>query len=133
MGEKKDYSDQIANLKDILFGQRGMLQSTSTASGLPTTTLHRNLKAGNLSFHNNAVKPLLTEENKPRRMVFSTSFVALRRDIYLNMVDVIHVDEKWLKMTKNARRFYLALGEGGGLAEQRRASASLKMLCFWLW
>ena len=53
-GEKKDYGDQISNLKERPLGQRGTLYSTSAAAGMKTTTLHRNLKAVNLRYHNNS-------------------------------------------------------------------------------
>ena len=61
-GRKKHYGDQISNLKKILIGQRGTLQSTAVDAGFPTTTLHSNLKAGNLHSHNNIIMPLLTAE-----------------------------------------------------------------------
>ena len=108
--KKKDYGGQISNFIGILLGQRGALQSTYSDAGLTTTTLHMNVKAVNLCCHNNTIKSLLSEEKKLRRIEFSTSFVDLRRDIYLDNIDVIHVDEKLFYTTNNMRRFYLELG-----------------------
>ena len=61
---KKDNGDQIANIKYIPLYQRGMLLSNSAAAKMPTTNLHRMLKAGNLRPHNNTIKPLLISEKK---------------------------------------------------------------------
>ena len=55
----------------------------------------------------NAIKPLLTEENKRARIAFIVRFVDESTLLYSPMYDVIHLDEKWYYMTRASQRIYL--------------------------
>ena len=57
--------------------------------------------------HSNAMKPFLTDINKIARLNFAKSFVNPRTQKFDNMYDYVHIDEKWLYMTKINKNYYL--------------------------
>jgi hypothetical protein len=78
---------------------------------IPTTSVQRAIKRGDIRPHTNAIKPLLTDINKEQRVAFCKSNINTERGMFHDMLDVIYVDEKWFYMTKNARRYYLGPDE----------------------
>ncbi|KAL7578224.1 hypothetical protein ACA910_012647 [Epithemia clementina (nom. ined.)] len=59
--------------------------------------------------HTSSVKPTLTEENKVARIMYC---LEIRHPIdinrYQDMMNIIHVDEKWFFLTRVKEQFYLA-------------------------
>jgi len=96
---------------DIPLNQRGTIRSTSAALGIPVATLHAHLKEGQIRSHTNAVKPFLTEQNVKARLELCLKHVQMESKMFNEMMDVIHVDEKWFYMTQNMRRYYLVSDE----------------------
>mmetsp|Transcript_19480 Transcript_19480/g.28657 ORF Transcript_19480/g.28657 Transcript_19480/m.28657 type:complete len:248 (-) Transcript_19480:593-1336(-) len=109
--KKKNFQQQISSILDIPLNQRGTIRSTSAALGIPVATLHARLKEGQIRSHTNAVKPFLTEQNVKARLEFCLKHVQMESKMFNEMMDVIHVDEKWFYMTQNMRRYYLVSDE----------------------
>jgi hypothetical protein len=60
----KDYSQNLADMKNVPFNRRGTLRTLSCAIGVPTTTLYERLtKQKELRRVTSRIKPRLTEEN----------------------------------------------------------------------
>ncbi|KAF0682600.1 Aste57867_25287 [Aphanomyces stellatus] len=63
-------------------------------------------KKGIFRAHSRAIRPLLTDANKYSRVKFALSFV--NGDLEMNeMMNHIHLDEKWFYLTPERRKFYL--------------------------
>ncbi|ETV68210.1 hypothetical protein H257_15789 [Aphanomyces astaci] len=73
-------------------------------------TLHRYLKRGVFRAHSNAIRPMLTDVNKYCRLKFELNFMAPGQDM-CEMLDYVHLDEKWFYLTLVNRKFYLVPGE----------------------
>ena len=61
--------------------------------------------------HSNVVKPFLKDVNKITRLNFENSFVNPRTQKFDNMYDYVHIDKKWLYMTKINTNYYLFPGK----------------------
>jgi hypothetical protein len=116
--KKKSYSlDQYTT---IPLNQRGTVRSAAAATGIPKSTFHGIIKSGAIRAHSNAVKPYLTPENMDSRVEFCKRHIDMDRAQFHDMMDVIHVDEKWFYMTQNSRKCYILEGE----KEPHRATKS---------
>ena len=65
---------------------------------LATTTLHRHIKAGELKWHTNAIKPKLTERNEVQRVNHCVGglldeAIAIQPR-FSGFYDTVHMDEK---------------------------------------
>lgn len=109
--KRKDYSENLATMKNIPMNRRGSIRSLSAAIGIPKSTLFDVFKRGNdFKRISSAVKPYLTEQNKLARLAFCLSKV--RPDGYFqDMYDYVHIDEKWFYLTQTKRSYYLMLDE----------------------
>ncbi|ETV74095.1 hypothetical protein H257_11397 [Aphanomyces astaci] len=77
--------------------------------GISRGSLHRYLKLGIFRSHSNAIRPSLTDANKYSRMKFAFNFVRANME-FDDMMDYVHLDEKWFYITKTTRRYYLVPG-----------------------
>jgi hypothetical protein len=102
-----DLKDRVQNIPLRL---RSSIRSLSAALGMPKSTLHDRFKAGELRRHSNSIKPLLTDENKKARLRFCLSMVIENETspVFEDMLDCVHIDEKWFYLTKETQRYYLA-------------------------
>ena len=107
----KSFENELRNYPTIPLNQRGTLRSAAAASEIPKTSLYRRLKSGEIRAHTNTVKPTLTEANMQRRVEFCTSHIHLNRERFQDMMDVVHMDEKWFYLCQNKRTYYLLDGE----------------------
>ncbi len=115
-GPKSKMNDINFALTALPLNRRGSLRSISAATGIPITTLHRQLKAGSIRRHSSTIKPLLTDTNKKDRLKYCLSMIFDPKfpdqlPKFQDMLDCIHVDEKWFYLTKANRKYYLALSE----------------------
>ena len=109
--KKKDLQDQISTISEIPLNLRGTIRSTSAAMGISSTTLHARIKEGLIRTHKNSVKPFLTDKNIQSRLEFCLDHVQTDAMMFKEMMDVVHVDEKWFYMNQNRRRYYLGPDE----------------------
>ncbi|GJS86813.1 hypothetical protein Tco_0769449, partial [Tanacetum coccineum] len=77
--------------------------------------MHRRIKEGALRPHTNAIKPILTNENRKTRLEFCLAMInpplSSANPTFKDMFNVIHIDEKWFYMSKPSKRYYLFPGE----------------------
>ncbi|XP_019097494.1 PREDICTED: uncharacterized protein LOC109131248 [Camelina sativa] len=75
------------------------------------TTLARYVKEGLIRRHSNAIKPRLRESNMRARLEFCVSMLDSRfmpnHPKFVDMYNVVHIDEKWFYMTKPKETYYL--------------------------
>ncbi|XP_057770789.1 uncharacterized protein LOC131013599 [Salvia miltiorrhiza] len=69
------------------------------------------IKEKKIRAHTNAIKPLLTQQNRLSRLTWSLSQLsaisANGRIKFQPMYNTIHIDEKWFYLTKTSDRYYL--------------------------
>ncbi|ETV86520.1 hypothetical protein H257_01696 [Aphanomyces astaci] len=74
-----------------------------------TSIIRHKKKTPRFKAKSNYVKPFLTPANIEARLRYAMSFVrplSNRRHSFSNMLDFVHVDEKWFNLTKVKRRYY---------------------------
>ncbi|ETV80465.1 hypothetical protein H257_06736 [Aphanomyces astaci] len=90
---------------------RQTLRSLSAACGIPMTSIIRHKKkTPRFKAKSNYVKPFLTSANIEARLRYAMPFVrplSNGRHSFSNMLDFVHVDEKWFYLTKVKRRYYV--------------------------
>jgi hypothetical protein len=90
-----------------LLKRRSQRKLASTV-GISKTTVHRLLEKGILRVHVSSLKPFLTEENKFKRVLFALEWRNVNNlAVYQDMMDVVHLDEKWFYVTRDNERFIL--------------------------
>ncbi|ETV64076.1 hypothetical protein H257_18986 [Aphanomyces astaci] len=81
---------------------RSTIRDISEATGIPLGSLHRALNAGTLHRRTTRIKPLLTDENKAKRLEFCRQSRSSRNP------DILW---HWFNADKNVRKVYLTEGE----------------------
>lgn len=85
------------------------------ALGVKRSSLHRWFKKGLLRRHSSSLKPLLKDANKHERLRFCVSMLeqsSLPNDPkFIEMRNIIHLDEKWYYLTRKNKNYYLLPGE----------------------
>ena len=94
-------------LKQLKHSQRATLRAASENLGVSTTTLLRAMEEGAVKAHSSVIRPSLTEENKLHRYEFCRGEI---RDngLFEDMLDRVHVDEKWFYCDLVTKRVLLA-------------------------
>jgi DNA invertase Pin-like site-specific DNA recombinase len=91
--------------------KRKTLRSLASSLGLSLTTTHRMVSHDDSTVyrHKSSLKPSLTEQNKADRVTFCFDFVREhgRMRLFDEMLDIVHVDEKWFYVTEQRSRYYL--------------------------
>ncbi|KAJ0265244.1 hypothetical protein HA466_0015680 [Hirschfeldia incana] len=113
-GRKKIHVD-LNQVMAISFHKRTSLRSLSVGLGIATSTLHKRVKEGMLRRHTNAIKPSIKDENKIARLKFCLSMLekdsSIHEPKFIDMYNIVHIDEKWFYMTKKMEKCYLVPGE----------------------
>ncbi|WOG98144.1 hypothetical protein DCAR_0417485 [Daucus carota subsp. sativus] len=113
-GRKRIQIDLDA-FRSIPLQQRTTVRSTANALKISSSTLHRALETGKIRRHSNAIKPLLKDENKKARLQFCLSMIDINslphQPQFIDMDNIIHIDEKWFNMTKKSETYYLVADE----------------------
>lgn len=112
---RKQISLDLSKVRDTPLHKRTTLRSLSASLGMSKTTLHRRVKKGDIRRHTNAIKPGLTEENKKKRLEFCLSMLDKNslpiEPKFIDMYNIVHIDEKWFYMTKKMEKYYLLPSE----------------------
>lgn len=91
--------------------KRTTLRSMSMAMGVSLTTLFRRKKEELIRRHTNSIKPYLKEANITSRLQFCFSMLDKNslphEPKFVDMYNIIHIDEKWFYMTKKTEKYYL--------------------------
>ena len=91
--------------------QQGTIHSVSAASGIPKSMLHRKVKEGAIHEHLNAVKPYMTEDIMRIHVAFCLNHIDVVHQKFHDMMDVVHIDEKWFYLFEMEQKYYLGEGE----------------------
>ncbi|ETV85481.1 hypothetical protein H257_03211 [Aphanomyces astaci] len=112
VGRKKAFiAEQVkAKLLQVPLAERTTLRSIAERTWISLGSLHRYLKLGMFRSHSNAITPFLTDANKYSRMKYAVEFVGPTQELN-NLLQYVHLDEKWFYITKERRKFYLVPGE----------------------
>ena len=95
-------------VKDVLLWKRHTQGKLATFTGVSKTTVHHWIVASTIHVHCNSLKPVLTEENKVARLLMALHFRdPLDPTKYCDMLDWIHLDEKWFFLTWEKERSLL--------------------------
>ncbi|KAF0698111.1 hypothetical protein As57867_011205, partial [Aphanomyces stellatus] len=97
-------------LLKLPLAQRTNLRSISAKTGISLGSLHRYLKHGMFRAHSSSIRPPLTDANKYNRLQFAMSMINEGMD-FKDMLEYVHLDEKWFYITQERRRFYVVPGE----------------------
>ncbi|KAF0702160.1 hypothetical protein AaE_016093 [Aphanomyces astaci] len=126
VGRKIKYTAAQAREKllQVPLRERTSLRSISAKTGISYGTLHRYLKRGVFRAHSNAIRPMLTDVNKYSRLKFALNFMAPGQDM-CEMLDYVHLDEKWREATRaqvqeQAIHYEGYVLDGGGTASAQR-------------
>ncbi|XP_026429052.1 uncharacterized protein LOC113358882 [Papaver somniferum] len=91
------------------------IRGIAHALKLSTTTVHRRIKDGYLRPHSNALRPGLTDANKIARVNFCLKMIdkgmTQSSNSFIDMLDQIHIVEKWFYITRRAQKYYLNVEE----------------------
>lgn len=109
-GRKKIEINQ-SQIAAVPMQKRGTIRGLADAISASKSTVHRRFKEGELRRHSNSLKPYLKEENKKERLRWCVSMLDGQtlptEPKFVEMQDIIHIDEKWFNATKKARNIYL--------------------------
>lgn len=96
-------------MKKVPLHQRQTIRSTAFACKMSKSALHRAIKRASVVKYRSNVKPLLTESNRLERVQFALSHIQhkLRTLPFIDMNNVVHIDEKWFFLTRIKNVYYL--------------------------
>ncbi|XP_021742867.1 uncharacterized protein LOC110708947 [Chenopodium quinoa] len=105
----RQYSEEW--LQSIPLYLRTTERSYAAALGISHVTLHTLKKKGILRTHTSTNKPRLTSDHKIARLRWVLNHIqpatATTNPTFEDMSNMIHIDEKWLYINPETRRFYL--------------------------
>jgi hypothetical protein len=114
--------------------RRGTIRHLDKAINIARSTLHRWFKEGMLRCHSNSLKPLLKAKNINDRLLWCLAMIdpsSLPDDPkFYEMLNVIHVDEKWYNVSKRNRKFYLLPDEEDPHRTVQKKNAIDKVMFF---
>ncbi|CAE6199218.1 unnamed protein product [Arabidopsis arenosa] len=108
---RKKMQIELDRLADIPLHRRKTLRSLAASLDVSTGVLFRHLKEGLIKRHTNAIKPSLREGNMKARLEFCVSMLDSStlhdNPKFVDMYNIVHIDEKWFYMTKKTETYYL--------------------------
>ena len=95
-------------IKNIPLWKRCTQRKLVKSMGVSKTTVHCWIVDLTICIHSNSLKPVLTEENKVARLFMALdSWDPQDPTKFLDMMDQIHVDEKWFFLSQQKERYLL--------------------------
>ncbi|KAF0685854.1 Aste57867_22306 [Aphanomyces stellatus] len=107
---KYDLSHVESIIKAVPPYARTTYRSLSSATGIPVASLWKLVTTKKLLRRTSRLKPMLTDSHKVQRLQFVHQFIKSGRQgahHWDDMLDRIHIDEKWFYVTKVNRKYYL--------------------------
>lgn len=99
-------------IKKIPLLKRRSYRKLAKSLGVSHTKVAQWIATGKIRSCNSQVKPYLTDENRLKRVLYALEWRDERdRSRYRDMMNVIHVDEKWFYITRINETFYLSEDE----------------------
>lgn len=122
----------LSRVPSIPLSRRTTIRSLASQLNVSTSTLHRALKQGKLRRHSNTLKPILKDENKKGRLRFCVSIIDANslpnQPRFIDMHNIVHIDEKWFYTTSKTRRFYMLPDEQDPLRTVQNKNAIEKVM-----
>lgn len=102
----------LLRIPSIPLNKRSTLRALARSLDVPYSTLRRRFKWGKIRKHTSSLKLTLKPENKLSRLKFCISMIdqttiADAMPSFIDMQNIVHIDEKWFDMTKRNRTYYL--------------------------
>lgn len=101
----------LSRIKTIPLEKRTTIKSLADELGVKKSTLHRLFKEGKIRRHSNTLKPYLRDDNKKQRLRYCVSMIdgetIHNEPSFIDMKNIIHIDEKWFNITKKVKKFYI--------------------------
>ena len=95
-------------IKNIPLRKRRTQRKLAASLGVSKTTVQRWIVDSTIQVHCNSLKPVLTEENKVARLIMALeSCDPNDPSKFLDMMDCVHVDEKWFFLSRQRERYLL--------------------------
>ena len=99
-------------IKNIPLWNGQTQRKLATLLGVSKTTVHCWIVDSTIRVHSNSLKPVLLEENKVARLIMVLDSHDPQDPMkFLDMMDHIHVDEKWIFLSWQKKRYLLLLEE----------------------
>ncbi|XP_015165532.1 uncharacterized protein [Solanum tuberosum] len=129
---RKRIEIDMNRFREIPLRKRTTLRTLACSLDVNKSTLGRRLKGKEIQRHSNTIKPFLTEQNKISRLQFCLSMVD-RDSIpddpsFIDMYNIVHIDEKWFYMTKKKQTYYMLPGEEEQLRSCKSSNYILKIM-----
>lgn len=108
-----DAAKCIEALLEIPIKNRTTIRSLASALDVSRTTLHRNLENLGLRAAKTYLKPELKEEGKVKRLEWALRWVLTAPAAlggghkFQDLLNFVHLDEKWFYICKNGQKYYL--------------------------
>ena len=84
-------------IKNISLWKQRTQRKLAMLLGVSKTMVHHWIVDSTIQVHSNSLKPVLTEENKVAQLIMALDSCDPQDPMkFLDMMDHIHVDEKWL-------------------------------------
>ncbi|XP_021753811.1 uncharacterized protein LOC110719217 [Chenopodium quinoa] len=124
----KEYTDKF--LQSAPLYKRATERSYGAALKISSTAIHKLKKQGRLRTHTSTNHPALTSNHKIARMKWVLNHIlpaTQNRDPkFMDMQQVVHVDEKWFYLNLENRRFYLLPNEPNPYRAQQSKRFKIK-------
>ncbi|ETV78807.1 hypothetical protein H257_07636 [Aphanomyces astaci] len=108
---RKYDGDSVRNVvTNVPSYRRSNFRSLAAATGIPNTSLWNLLQANKLCRRTSRVKPMLSVKQKSDRFKFVQKFVRVghgRYRVWHDVLDYVHLNEKWFYITQINHRDYL--------------------------
>ena len=116
-GRKKKWDDEAIKeaIKEIPWKKRRTMRGLSKELGIPLSTLQSRKKQVFFR-HTSSLKPALTDDQRITRIEYCLWNHENNGECYSDMLDRVHVDEKWFFMQSDGKYFLLAPDEEIGRA-----------------
>ena len=117
-------------IKNIPLRKQRTQRKLAASLGVSKTMVQHWIVDSTIRVHCNSLKPVLTEENKVARLIMALEARDPQDPMkFLNMMDCIHVDEKWFFLSWQRER-YLLLPEEKNLKQCVKSKSHITKVMF---
>ncbi|XP_021715112.1 uncharacterized protein LOC110683074 [Chenopodium quinoa] len=124
----KVYTDEF--LQSVPLYKRTTERSYAAALKVPRVTIHKLKKQGRLRTHTATNHPYLTDNHKVARLKWVLSHLMPAEENgdpkFMDMQQVVHIDEKWFYLNPETRKFYLLSNEANSYMCQQSKRFKVK-------
>jgi transposase len=111
----KRFPVDLSRVATIALHKRSTIRKLAKALCVSKSSVHRWFKEGHLRRHSNSLKPFMKDANKKKRLRWCLSMLdpttLPNEPNFIEMGNIIHIDEKWFNATKKNKNFYMLPGE----------------------